>query len=103
MRTVKNFKEIKVNDYDILMVNSDQTWRYFMGREDAYDDLFDIGFLRFAENWTIPKFAYGVSFGYHDLNISKNDIETVLKLVRKFSGISVREKSAIKVVKKILG
>ena len=103
LRILKSFEEIKINDYDILMVNSDQTWRAFGEGEEAYNDLFNVGFLRFAENWTIPKFAYGVSFGTHDLNIKKSDIKIVRNLLKKFTGVSVREKSAIKVIKKLLG
>ena len=55
---INNFSEIKRDDYDILMVNSDQTWRNFDG------NLLDYGFLRFAENWNLPKFIYGASLGY---------------------------------------
>ena len=53
----KSFSEIKEDDYDILMVNSDQTWRKF----DQY--FYDQGFLKFAENWTTPRFVYAASFG----------------------------------------
>ena len=44
-----NFSEIKRNDYDVLMVNSDQTWRRFD------KDFYDYGFLKFAESWKIKK------------------------------------------------
>ena len=47
-----NFSELNESDYDIMMVNSDQTW-------GISKFLYDIGFLKFAENWTIPKFVYG--------------------------------------------
>ena len=48
----KNFSEIKENDYDILMVNSDQTWRKW----DKH--FYDIAFLKFSENWNKYKFIY---------------------------------------------
>ena len=32
LRIVKKFQEIKKDEYDILMVNSDQTWRKFLIR-----------------------------------------------------------------------
>ena len=50
----KNFSEIKQKEYDYLMVNSDQTWRKFSTKH-----FYDIGFLKFAKNWKIPKFIDG--------------------------------------------
>jgi len=58
IRIIKNsYKEIKRNDYDLLMVNSDQVWR-----KGNYLYL-DIGFLKFSHNWNIQKFIYGASMG----------------------------------------
>lgn len=54
-----NFNEIKKDDYDILIVNSDQTWRKF----DKH--FLDYGFLKFAEKWNIKKIIYGASLGYN--------------------------------------
>ena len=48
----KNYSEIKKNDYDILMVNSDQTWR------KLDNNFYDIGFLKFAEHTKI--FIWGI-------------------------------------------
>lgn len=91
----KNFSEIKYNEYDILMVNSDQTW-------NKYDNNFyDYGFLKFAENWTIPRFAYGASYG--DKWVLNKEDELIAKnLLKKFIGISVRERSAIEILQKKL-
>ena len=73
-----NFSEILKNDYDILMVNSDQTWRKW----NKYDKSFyDIGFLRFAENWSLPKFVYGASFGHKKWVYTKSDEIIVKKLL----------------------
>ena len=95
-----NFSEILKNDYDILMVNSDQTWRKW----NKYDKSFyDIGFLRFAENWSLPKFVYGASFGHKKWVYTKSDEIIVKKLLKNFTGISVREKSSINLVKNHLG
>jgi hypothetical protein len=44
---INDFSEVKREDYDILMVNSDQTW-------NKYDkNTFNYGFLQFAENWSM--------------------------------------------------
>ena len=91
-----NFSEIKKDDYDILMVNSDQTWFKFD------KNFYDYGFLRFAENWTIPKIVYGASLGFNKLH-SKQDNKIAKTLLKKFQGISVREESSIKLIIKHLG
>ena len=79
-----NFSELNESDYDIMMVNSDQTW-------GISKFLYDIGFLKFAENWTIPKFVYGASLGRtfwpHPLKVDN----IAQKFLKKFTGISVRE------------
>ena len=93
----KNFQEIKKNDYDILMVNSDQTWRKF----NEY--FYDIAFLKFAEKWNVPKFVYGASLGIDKWNFSKKDEEVAKFLLKNFTGISVREKGSVKIVEKHLG
>ena len=94
----EEFSELNENDYDCLVVNSDQTWalygKYF----------FDVGFLKFAENWKIPKFIYGTSIGsdfwpHNDIKVR----ETAKKLLRSFSGISFREKGLIKMTEENLG
>ena len=90
LRIIKrNFKEIKKNDYDILMVNSDQTWRIF----DKH--FYDYGFLRFAQKWKIPKFVYGASIGYEKWKFNKSQDKIIRHLIKNFTGISVREKGSI--------
>ena len=91
-----NFSEINENEYDILMVNSDQTWNKFD------DNFYDYGFLKFAENWNIPRFTYAASYGDYWI-LNKKDKIIVKKLLKKFIGISVREKSAVKILKKNFG
>jgi polysaccharide pyruvyl transferase WcaK-like protein len=77
------------------MVNSDQTW-------NKYDNNFyDYGFLKFAENWTIPRFAYGASYG-DKWALNKEDELIAKYLLKQFIGISVRERSAIEILQKKL-
>lgn len=92
-----NFSEIKKDDYDILMVNSDQTWVNFD------KNFYDYGFLKFAENWTIPKIVYGASLGFDKWLFSKQDEKIAKTLLKKFQGISVREKGSIELIIKHLG
>ena len=94
----EEFSELNENDYDCLVVNSDQTWAFY----GKY--FFDVGFLKFAENWKLPKFIYGTSVGsdfwpHKDIKVR----ETARKLLRSFSGISFREKGLIKMAEENLG
>ena len=93
-----NFSEIKQKEYDYLMVNSDQTWRKFSKKH-----FYDIGFLKFAKNWNIPKFVYGASLGYSEWKWTKQDENIAKDLLKNFTGISVREKGSVNLVKMHLG
>ena len=92
-----NFSEIKRDDYDVLMVNSDQTWRKFDG------NFYDYGFLKFAENWTMKKFVYGASLGFDEWKLNNRDEQIAKKLLNNFTGISVREEGSIKLIEQHLG
>ena len=93
-----NFTELKEKDYDILMVNSDQTWSTCQ-KEHFYD----YAFLRFAQKWAIPKFTYAASFARIKWPYS-NETNTIIKfLLKNFTGISLREKDSIKEVENNLG
>ena len=65
-----SFSEIKENDYDILMVNSDQTWRKW---SNDYKYFYDVAFLKFAEKWDKIKFVYGASLGTNIWGYNKSD------------------------------
>lgn len=97
IRIVNNFSEIKKNEYDILMVNSEQSWRKWD------NDFYDIAFLKFAKSWNINKFTYAVSLGFNKWNYTKKDDKIARLLLKNFTGISVREKNSVKLIKKHLG
>ena len=59
--------------------------------------------LKFAENWTILKFTYGVSLGHPHLDFEINEIPIVKRMISNFTGFSVREKSSIEILNKTLG
>lgn len=97
-----SFSEIKQYDFDILMVNSDQTWRKWPANNYKY--FYDIAFLKFAEKWDTPKFVYGTSLGINIWeNFDKDDEKIAKILLKNFTGISVREKSSINLIKNNLG
>lgn len=91
------YTQLKEDDYDFLLVNSDQAWCY----RSKY--ILEIGFLSFAENWKIPKIVYGASLAHSHWNISKKVLNSAKKLVKQFKGISVREYNSIKIIKNNLG
>ena len=93
----KNFSEIKKDDYDILMVNSDQTWRKF----DKH--FYDYGFLKFAQNWNIKKFVYGASIGYDDWKLTYEDDQIAKSLLKNFTEISIREKGSKQLIEQHFG
>ena len=93
----QSFSEIKKNDYDILMVNSDQTW----GKWDR--NFYDIAFLKFAKDWNNTKFVYGASLGYDVWKFNRNEEKIAKYLIKDFRGISVREIGSIKYIEEHLG
>ena len=94
---INNFSQINQNDFDILMVNSDQTWRKWN------KDFYDIAFLRFSKNWKIPKFVYAASLGYDHWVFKKKDEIIAKNLLINFTGISVREICSVDLIEKHLG
>ena len=94
----KSFSEINKNDYDILMVNSDQTWR---NQRNKF--FYDIAFLNFSKNWNNPKFVYGASLGIDFWQYSKAEDDIAKSLIKHFNGISVREKGSIRLIESHLG
>ena len=74
------------------MVNSDQTWN---GNKNNIISVLNVGYLKFAENWTIPRFVYGASLGVNYWKFSKDFDLIARRLLKKFLGTSVREKGAM--------
>ena len=97
IKEITNYSELNKSDYDILMVNSDQSWSY------SFKGILEVGFLSFAKNWNVSKFVYAASLGYDSWNVSNKTINSAKELVKQFSGISVRENSSIGIIKKYLG
>lgn len=93
----KNFSELNKNDYDYLLVNSDQTWAYFNKKY-----FFDIAFLNFAKNWKVNKFIYAASIGSEKWFYNKKEEKIAKKLLKNFTGISFREKGTVKLAKEHL-
>lgn len=87
--------------YKAYIVGSDQVWRDFHGGNWEHFSNF---FLRFVKNPKAKKIAYAASFGVDDLvsaGINARNRRRIGSLLKKFNSISVREKSAEKLVKQL--
>lgn len=83
------------NEYDIFITGSDQVWgpgRKGVNPDSAY-------FLDFADDF--QKYSYAASFGVSDIIDEK--IPVLKSLMNGFQAFSVREQSAVEIVKKVTG
>ncbi|MCD8297760.1 MAG: polysaccharide pyruvyl transferase family protein [Prevotella sp.] len=94
--SVKDFKRLNKDDYDAIVVGSDQIWRpmYCLYIKSAY--------LQFAANWDIKRIAYAVSFGVDYWEYNRSLTRCCAELARKFDAVSVRENSGIKLCRNYL-
>lgn len=86
----KDFSNIRENDFDVMIVGSDQIWRpkYFYSKiEDAY--------LDFAKEWKIKRIAYAASFGTDEWEYTKEQTSNCAALLNEFNAVSARESSAV--------
>ena len=93
----KDFSELNRDDYDYLVVNSDQTWAYFNKKY-----FFDIAFLKFAKNWKTNKFIYATSIGNEKWFYTRKEEKIAKKLLKNFKGISFRERDTVKLAEEHL-
>lgn len=82
-----------INDsFDIVVVGSDQVWRpkYVLGIENYF-------FKGVKDN--IVKIAYAASLGVDDWEFSSTETDVCKKLIKKFKYVSVREDSAVSLLR----
>lgn len=98
-KEIRSFKDLKQEDYDAIIVGSDQVWRiiYFPGLwlgqqiENAY--------LDFAKNWNIKRIAYAASFGTENWEYDEEQTKKCKNLLHKFDAVSTREVDGVKLCK----
>lgn len=88
LREINSVNELKEDDYDILIVGSDQVWRHI------YCDV-KFFYLQFAEDWKTKRIAYAASFGTSEREYPNELILICKALAHKFDAISVREASGV--------
>jgi len=84
-------------NYDAVIVGSDQTWR------PSYSPNIGNYFLDFIRSRNIKRIAYASSFGVDDWEFSRNETLKFARLLRCFDAISVRESSGVLLCEKYFG
>ncbi|WP_417546728.1 polysaccharide pyruvyl transferase family protein [Marinobacter sp.] len=83
--------------YDAVIVGSDQTWR------PKYSPNIYNFFLDFLSDSNIKRLAYAASFGVDDWEFSPTQTERCMALVKKFDVIGVRELAGVELCEQHLG
>ena len=99
-KVISSFKKLHSEDYDAIVVGSDQVWRviYFplLWREQRIEN----AYLLFARKWNVRRIAYAASFGTDSWEYSPQQTENCKRLIRKFDAVSVREDKGVGLCKK---
>lgn len=92
-------KNVLEEEYDAIIVGSDQTWRpCYNGNGMLYRM-----FLDFTEGLQIKRVAYACSFGVSSWEYNKVETARCKALLADFDAISVRESTGIELIKNHLG
>ena len=95
--------DIKEDDFDGMVVGSDQIWRMMYFRPFWYDRNGADAFLAFTKNWNIKRVSYAASFGKDSAELNALEIKEAKDIVSRFDGVSVREQSGIDICKSLFG
>ncbi|MEG4313859.1 polysaccharide pyruvyl transferase family protein [Pseudomonas sp. FIP_A4] len=94
--TAKLSKHFESEQYDAVIVGSDQTWR------PCYSPNIGNFFLDFLQGNNIRRIAYATSFGVDKWEFSEEETRRCTRLVKHFEAVSVRESSGVDLCKKHL-
>lgn len=91
---INSYKNIKYNDFDVIVVGSDQVWRpvYWSWQSNNITD----AFLGFAEKWEIRRIAYAPSFGTDNWEFDKKQTFECKRLIKLFDFVSCREEEGVR-------
>lgn len=95
--TEKLKAHFKREQYDAVIVGSDQTWR------PKYSPNIYNFFLDFLQGSDIKRIAYASSFGVDEWEFTEEQTRRCAPLAKQFDAISVREKSGVELCKIHLG
>lgn len=102
---IRSFNDIKEEDFDAIVVGSDQIWReIYFKISFGQDSDFSNAFLAFTKGWKIKRIAYAASFGKDDIKeYSAAELHDIRNAIRLFNSVSVREESGVTICKKEFG
>lgn len=100
-RTIPSLNVICENDYDTIIVGSDQVWRkpYFCwGWQSPISD----AYLSFTRGWNIKRIAFAASFGLDDIHeYTSEDSVRCKDAIKFFDAVSVREDTGIRLCREV--
>lgn len=88
-KIVGNYSNIREDDFDIIIVGSDQIFRA------RFLHNIEHSFLDFAEGWKIKRLAYAASFGTDKWEYNEQQTKECGRLLKLFDSVSVREISGV--------
>jgi polysaccharide pyruvyl transferase WcaK-like protein len=95
--TVKLKEHFEREQYDAVIVGSDQTWR------PSYSPNIDNFFLDFIQGSDIKRIAYASSFGVDEWEFTKEQTQRCAALAKQFDAISMRENSGVDLCRRHFG
>lgn len=96
-KNIESKKELKkFQEFDAFIVGSDQVWRKKFTQMHGIESFF----FDFVKDSTKKIIAYGASLGSSENELSKEDLEELTPLYKRFSNVSVRELSALHLLEK---
>ena len=102
LREIDGFSQLKENEFDAIIVGSDQIWRAFYIKNTLRTNV-ENAFLSFAENWNIKRIAYAASFGVDFWEFTPRETSHIKRLISQFSAVSTREISGLSLCSQNLG
>lgn len=102
---VNSMEELNGEDYDAVIVGSDQIWRrrYAHGQKLLTNkSACDNSFLAFTNDWNCKRIAYAASIGVDYWEYTDKETDVLKPLIKKLDAISVREDSAVGLIHKNL-
>ena len=98
-KVIRSFKDLKQEDYDAIIVGSDQVWRIIYFPLMWLGQQIENAYLDFAKNWNIKKIAYAASFGTENWEYDEEQTKKCKNLLHKFDAVSTREVDGVKLCK----
>lgn len=93
-KVIKKFNELSYEDFDAIVVGSDQVWRPKMF-QFCKEFSIDKAYLSFAKGWNIKRVAYAASFGTDKWEYTDVQTQKCKNLLKEFDSVSVRERGGV--------